>query len=69
MISYCPIEIKCVKFADGVSYPACACMSRGLCDRGWCPTPYIIMFVDEKIFESYFSDRLTFSNIRSRTSR
>ena len=27
------------------------------------------MFVDEKIFESYFSDRLTFSNIRSRTSR
>ena len=30
---------------------------------------YIYMFVDEKIFESYFSDRLTFSNIRSRTSR
>ena len=28
-----------------------------------------IMFVDEKIFESYFRDRLTFSNIRSRTSR
>ena len=27
------------------------------------------MFVDEKIFESYFSDRLTFSNIHSRTSR
>ena len=27
------------------------------------------MFVDEKIFESYFRDRLTFSNIRSRTSR
>ena len=26
------------------------------------------MFVDEKIFESYFRDRLTFSNIRSRTS-
>ena len=26
------------------------------------------MFVDEKKFESYFSDRLTFSNIRSRTS-
>ena len=28
----------------------------------------IYMFVDEKIFELYFSDRLTFSNIRSRTS-
>ena len=27
------------------------------------------MFVDEKIFESYFRDRLTFSNIRNRTSR
>ena len=30
---------------------------------------YIYMFVDQKKFESYFSDRLTFSNIRSRTSR
>ena len=30
---------------------------------------YIYMFVDEKIFESYFRDRLTFSNIDSRTSR
>ena len=30
---------------------------------------FVYMFVDEKIFESYFSDRLTFSNIRSRTSR
>ena len=29
----------------------------------------LYMFVDEKIFESYFSDQLTFSNIRSRTSR
>ena len=27
------------------------------------------MFVDEKIFESYLSDQLTLSNIRSRTSR
>ena len=27
------------------------------------------MFVVKKIFESYFSDRLTFSNIRGRTSR
>ena len=30
---------------------------------------YIYMFVDKKKFESYFSDRLNFSNIRSRTSR
>ena len=29
----------------------------------------VIMFVDEKLFQSYFNDRLTFSNIRSRTSR
>ena len=30
---------------------------------------YAYMFVDKKnMFESYFSDRLTFSNIRSRTS-
>ena len=29
---------------------------------------YIYMFEDEKIFESYFSNRLTFLNIRSRTS-
>ena len=28
----------------------------------------IYMLVDEKIFESYLSDRLTFSNIRSRTN-
>ena len=27
------------------------------------------MFVDQKKFESYFSDRLTFSNIHGRTSR
>ena len=26
------------------------------------------MFVNKKIFESYFRDRLTFSNIHSRTS-
>ena len=30
---------------------------------------YIGMFVDQKKFESYFSDRLTFSNIHSGTSR
>ena len=30
---------------------------------------YIYMFVDEKIFESHFSDRLTFSNIHSRAYR
>ena len=29
---------------------------------------HIYMFVEEKIFESYLRDRLTFSNIRSRTS-
>ena len=29
----------------------------------------IYMFVDEKIFELYFSDRLTFLNNHSRTSR
>ena len=27
------------------------------------------MFVDQKKIESYFSDRLTFSNMRGRTSR
>ena len=30
---------------------------------------YICVFVNEKLFQSYFSDRLNFSNIRSRTSR
>ena len=30
---------------------------------------YIGIFVDKKKFELYFSDRFTFSNIRSRTSR
>ena len=30
---------------------------------------YIYMSVVEKIFESYFRDRLTFSNVDSRTSR
>ena len=34
-----------------------------------CPGIYIYMFVVKKNFESYFSDRLTFSNIRGRTSR
>ena len=45
-------------------------------DRLWCPYIcvhiIIIMFIClwmKKIFESYFRDRLTFSNIRSRTSR
>ena len=28
-----------------------------------------VIFVDKNIFESYFNDRFTFSNIRSRTSR
>ena len=40
-------------------YPARVCTSRGLCICLW----------TKKIFESYFSDQLTFSNIRSRTSR
>ena len=30
---------------------------------------FIAMFVDKKKFESHFSDRLAFSNIRSTTSR
>ena len=29
---------------------------------------YVHMFVDQKNLESYLSDRLTFSNIRGRTS-
>ena len=29
---------------------------------------YVHMFVDKKKLESYFSDRLTFSNIHGRTS-
>ena len=30
---------------------------------------YVYMFVDQKKIELYFRDRLTFSNIRGRTSR
>ena len=30
---------------------------------------YVYMFVDQKKIELYFSNRLTFSNIRGRTSR
>ena len=43
---------------------------QGLCDQVWCPYIYIyiICLWMKKIFESYFSDRLTFSIIRSRTS-
>ena len=39
-------------------------------ERGkvWCPYICICLWM-KKIFESYFRDRLTFSNIRSRTSR
>ena len=40
---------------------------QGLCDRVWCPYIYICLWTKKK-FESYFGDRLTFSNIRSRTS-
>ena len=55
-------------------YPARA-VRAGLSDQVWCP--YIYMFVSiyiyiclwtKKKFESYFRNRLTFSNIRSRTS-
>ena len=29
----------------GLNYPACACTSRGLCDRGWCPFIYVYIYV------------------------
>ena len=41
--------------------PTTRMRDQGLCDR--------VCLWTQKIFESYFSDRLTFSNIRSRTSR
>ena len=44
-------------------YPACAARA------GRVIGVECIMFVDQKKFESYFSDQLTFSNLRSRTSR
>ena len=44
-------------------YPALSCMSRGLCDRAG-----VHIYICFLKIESYFSDRLTFSNIRSRTS-
>ena len=47
-------------------YPACACMSRAYM-IGAGVHIYICLWT-KKIFESYFSDRLTFSNISSRTS-
>ena len=37
-------------------------------ERGRYVINMCIMFVDQKIFELYFSDRLTFSHIRDRTS-
>ena len=50
-------------------YPARACASRGyVIGSGVHIYIYICLWM-KKIFESYFSDRLTFSNIRSRTSR
>ena len=48
-------------------YPARAARA-GLSDQVWCPYIYICLWT-KKIFESYFRNRLTFSNIRSRTSR
>ena len=50
-----------------VYYPASAARA-GLSDRPWCPYNYICLWT-KKIFESYFRDRLTFSNIDNRTSR
>ena len=49
------------------SYPARACASRGLCDRDW-SSLYIIICLWTKKIESYFNDRLIFSNICSMTS-
>ena len=49
-------------------YPARAAWAW-LSDWCWCPYIYVYMFVDQKKFESYFSDRLTFSNIHGRTSQ
>ena len=54
------------RYSELFYYPARAARS-GQSDRPWCP--YIYMSVVEKKFESYFRDRLTFSNIDSRTSR
>ena len=51
------------------NYPACACMSRGYVIGSGVHIYIYICLWTKKIFESYFSDRLTFSNIRSRTSR
>ena len=39
------------------------------CNKSYIYNIYNYMFVDKKKFESYFSDRLTFSNIHGRTSR
>ena len=54
-------------------YPARAARA-GLSDRSWCPYIYIYIYIyiclwSKKKFESYFRDRLTFSNVDSRTSR
>ena len=48
-----------------IFYPARACASRGYVIRSGVHT---ICLRTKKIFESYFSDRLTFSNSRGRTS-
>ena len=50
-------------------YPARACVSRGLCDRGWCPYICTVYVCGRKKLNRTLSDRLAFSNIRSRTSR
>ena len=68
------LELLLLFFIRVFFYPTCASTISELCDRGWCPYYiyvyiYIYMHVDKKIFESHFSDQLTFSNIRSRISR
>ena len=60
----------CVLFKTAHLITPHAQRERGkVIDRGVHIYIYIYMSVVKKIFESYFRDRLTFSNIDSRTSR
>ena len=53
-----------------LNYPAHVCASRGyMIGSGVHICTLYICLWTKHIFESYFRDRLTFSNIRSRTSR
>ena len=60
------------KYSDffTTNYPVRAARA-GLSDQVWCPLYKYNIYVcgRKKKFESYFRNRLTFSNIRSRTSR